>query len=239
MHQLRTIIVVAVAAAVALWFAWEGGQRQHPWTSEEVGPVDPYEMGMVGAAQGIDDLVAGAYYGAPEGRTPYDIIVVGVPTAVLEIVPELTPTPPPDGYADAEEATAVAEAFDWDYTHYLIDVERVVLDDGLLASGGRLVVRMSGTPPETEAEERAEKKSAAPMDKIGERYLYFLQESADVPGTYVAHHASVARLHVSGRSVRYSDGPRTRVGYAKGRNPDDFIDDVAAAVAVAYGAEER
>ena len=103
-------------------------------------------------------------------------------------------------------------------TYYSIDVEDVLLGDGVAEPGEALVLRMNGTPDD----EWVEFGMGAP----GTQYLYFLLGGNG--GWYGIPYGEFGRLVVSGSIVRYSDADLTAVPFAVGMTPEEFLDEVVA-----------
>jgi hypothetical protein len=160
----------------------------------------------------------------------YDIIVVGTIAEVVEIDLNPTPSPQPTELRSMDDLVLSEPSY---YTRQRIDVEQIVLDDGTLARGGKLVINVLGNPPANPGELATQQAGWYPMGNVGERYLFFLHRDEWMfpsNGDYVMTWGPYGRLLVSAAPITYSDGARTPVPFATGMSPQQFIDVVVAEV---------
>jgi len=236
----RSALVVAASVfltAAVVWLALAGVQLGGESSASQA-LTDDFDSGLIDIEEHSNDLteLLGGVWNPdnPEDPIPYDIIVVGIPTAVLRTYNEPTPTAPAGGYPDSEEATEVAEAFSEQLTDYLISVEQVFVGDGLISSEKPLIVTMYGEHPSSSTLATQDAGATLPMNEIGQRYLFLLTESIDSPGNYFARDRSGGRLRLTGPVVTYSDGDRSPVAFARFMSPDRFVSAVATGVATMY-----
>lgn len=97
----------------------------------------------------------------------------------------------------------------WPYVDQRIEVDRVLSDDGRVASGKPLILRMPGFTTATDAETaRWDAASEYPLSRWGDRRLFFLTQNPDGE-TYGLRFGSLSRLVIDGRVVTSSDGDRS------------------------------
>lgn len=104
---------------------------------------------------------------------------------------------------------------------YEIRPERVLLDDGTVATGRALVVRVLGSPGPDEA------RMPFLLPKVGERSLFFLKVHPD-RATYGLYFPAASRILLDGAVVTYSDRGRAPVPFAPTASPQQFIELVAS-----------
>lgn len=102
-------------------------------------------------------------------------------------------------------------------TDLRIAVETVIRDDGRLASGGDLILRMPGRYDVDDV------GSAYPMSRVGDRNLFVLARNPD-GATYGLWHGPWSRFVLDGPSVTYSDGARSKVGFAPNASAVEFLE---------------
>lgn len=164
----------------------------------------------------------------------YDIIVVGTIAEVVDINLNPTPSPQPTELRSADDLVLSEPSY---YTRQRIDVEQIVLDDGTLARGGKLVINVLGSPSANPGELATQQASWYPMGNVGERYLFFLHRDEWMfpsNGDYMVTWGPYGRLLVSAAPITYSDGARTPVPFATGMSSQQFIDVVVAEVESQY-----
>ncbi len=100
---------------------------------------------------------------------------------------------------------------------YEVEVEAVVLDDGILSSGHPLILRMSGrsTDPVIPGAEY-------PPSRVGDRGLFALTANPDGL-TYGFHYGPWSRFDISGSVATFTDGRRTPVNFTDKVGTSQFI----------------
>lgn len=153
----------------------------------------------------------------------HEIVAVAVVSDIVYVGPAATSTPDPTEIAEHPDLLPEAPVT---YTLFSLKVERTLLDDGTIAAGEPLVIARQG-PPDFEG-------LSVPMERVGDRYLYFLLEVSDFPETYAFDWAEYGRLLIDGAEVKSSGFSPEPVEFARHTPPAQFIDALATEIAVQY-----
>ena len=110
------------------------------------------------------------------------------------------------------------------FVDYIIEVERVLLDDGTIQAGHAVVARATGLNP---AGQEAHSLSKNNLASLGDRRLFFLGKNPDGK-TYGLYYGPYGRLVIDGEIVTFSDANRTPVVFENGKidtpvAPEEFI----------------
>lgn len=112
------------------------------------------------------------------------------------------------------------------FTDFEVKMERVIRDDGTIASGKPVILRMSGdATPEMQAITR---NSDYPFSYTGDRHLFLLTRNPDGT-TYSFPHGPWSRLLIDGDILRASNGTQDVLKLDGSEAPirlDDFIERV-------------
>lgn len=123
-----------------------------------------------------------------------------------------------DGFNEA--GTPVPQA---PITDFEVKVERAIRDDGTIASGRPIILRMSGdATPEMKAITR---NTDYPFSYTGDRYIFLLTRNPDGT-TYSFYHGPWSRLLIDGDILRASNGTQDLLKLDGSEAPislDDFI----------------
>lgn len=108
-------------------------------------------------------------------------------------------------------------------TDFLLKVEKVIRDDGAIASGAPIILRVSGTM--TEESKKLTEGSFFDATYTGDRYLFLLGLNPDGQN-YSFVHGPWGRLIVDGDTLRLSDDKRQPLQFGDDAKPitlDEFI----------------
>ena len=112
------------------------------------------------------------------------------------------------------------------HTDYLIDVEKVILDDGIIASGRPLTLRMHKRPDKRSEVDHS--PFVLSLLNIGDRRLFTLLPKREGEIYYLSSWWS--HFVIDGDKVTYSDDLRTPIGFKNTVKPEDFIKSLEEAV---------
>ncbi len=111
------------------------------------------------------------------------------------------------------------------FTDFAVKIERIVRDDGSIASGKRIVLRMHGDA--TAETKKLTQGSDYPFSYTGDRYLFLLSPNPD--GTYGFYYGPWSRLIIVGSTLHVSDAaqePFKPVGSDVAISLEEFIQQV-------------
>jgi hypothetical protein len=111
-------------------------------------------------------------------------------------------------------------------TDFALQVEEVIRDDGAIASGEPIILRMPGIA--TEEIKELTKASAYPSSYTGDRHLFLLAQNPDGK-SYGFYYGPWNRLLIDGEILRVSDGLQQPLHFGDSTEPitlDQFIQHV-------------
>lgn len=206
LHRPHLFVVVMAVAGLGIGVL-SGGLLSRSTASE---PIN-LDIGLaLSTPKSIDDLIQ-----------PSDVIVVG---KIGPIVNQATFS----GYGkdDAQRNQRPGDPVSpgLPVTDYQIEVQDVLLDDGIISSGKPLILRVFHQPKnEMEA-------------YTGDHNLLFLSRNPD-NATYGLYHISKSRITIDGRTATYSDG--TAIPFADKLTPTAFVKNVQDAVSRVKSTERK
>ena len=111
------------------------------------------------------------------------------------------------------------------HTYFELELEQVIRDDGTIARGETVLLRMAGTAqdgPIKVGEGTFTDFERARMPKTGERLLFVLSRNPN--DSYGGGRRGL--LHIDGDAVRWNTHDLRPVGFAGGKTPEEFIAEV-------------
>ena len=177
------------------------------------------ETKSVPLPQSMDELIGDA-----------DIIAVGRVGRVVREVAEGAFRTPVDREGNPVKETLVP------HTYFELDLEQVIKDDGAIAQGGSVLLRMEGRAQEGPVEigegEFMEFERDYPMPVTGQRRLFVLVRN---PNDSYSSGGVRGLLDIDGDDVRFATGDLSPVPFAAGRTPAQFLADVVESAGTAPG----
>lgn len=117
------------------------------------------------------------------------------------------------------------------FTDFGIKIEKVLKDDGSIAAGQPIILRMTGHATEEIRRLSADPQVEFPMSFTGDRHLFLLAKNPD--GTYGFYYGPWSRLIVDGDVVRVSNGAKEPLKFTTSERvftPTEFVNDVEQAI---------
>lgn len=111
------------------------------------------------------------------------------------------------------------------FTDFGIKIERVLKDDGSIAAGQPIVLRITGHPTNEVRRLSADSRVEFPMSLPGDRHLLLLSKNPD--GSYGFYYGPWSRLIIDGALVRVSNGAKEPLKFANSERvftPAELID---------------
>jgi hypothetical protein len=115
-----------------------------------------------------------------------------------------------------------------DYVDFAVDVEQIVKDDGTIAAGKQVILRMMGKPS-IDNNHNTNIEQHFPLSRLGDRNLFMLTQNPDKQ-TYGLLYGPWSRFLIDGTEIKYSDGGQTPVDFAQKTSPVDFIKELEASM---------
>lgn len=213
---LRVFVVIVVAAGLSTLSACAPVATNRGVQVPASGPRTPasLEKGVLPPGS-MEELVAKA-----------DVIVIGRVGAIVSQTRE----GPYNANALPQDPRDVPPLPSLPFTYYKIEVEEVIMDDGTLAAGRPLILRVYGHVNREEGQDLA---ARWPMPRPGERRLFVLRRNPDSQS--YGPWGGWGLLRIDGDVVTFSDRERTPVQFTERRTPREFLAELKRAVRAREG----
>ncbi len=200
-------------------------------SSDEEDPVVTFQNNMMIYSK----TTAGSWVPAPKNMQELldsaDAIVIGTVnsvsnTGILKSYNEADNVRIDDWIDTIEAETGTRPAIYPNYTDYLIDIEKVIMDDGKVSTGGTVVLRMLGTSDKQATAD--DKPALLRLPSDGDRRVFTLARNPD--GSYGLY-GWWSHFVIDGVKVTFSDDLRTPIHFTDRVKPEDFVKALEDAVA--------
>lgn len=118
------------------------------------------------------------------------------------------------------------------FTDFGLKIERVLKDDGSIAAGQPVILRMTGHPTEEVRRLNADPQAEYPMTFPGDRHLFLLSKTPD-NSAYGLYYGAWSRLIVDGDVVRVSSGAKEPLKFEGSEqlfSPAEFMNSIEQTV---------